>query len=91
MKMRRIGMLLAPFFFVAGMGCFTVGAAEETDSMMCDGGLVEIGDLAADVESKCGAPDSKQWKSWRYDFGPSEVFVIEFDQNGSVIRILGEH
>jgi hypothetical protein len=84
-------MVLTLFFLVVGVGCSTAGAAEETDSMMCDGGLVEIGDLAADVERKCGAPDTKQWKSWRYDFGPSEVFVIEFDENGSVIRIREEH
>ena len=91
MKNRRMVMVLTLIFFVAGVGCFTVDAAEETDSMMCDGGAVEIGDFSADVESKCGAPESKQGKSWRYDFGPSEVYIIEFDENGNVVRILEEH
>jgi hypothetical protein len=91
MKKNTIGMALTFFFLIAGVGCFTVIAAEKTDSMMCDDGLVEIGDFTDDVESKCGEPNSKEGKFWRYAFGPSETYIVEFDDSGNVVRILEEH
>ena len=88
-KMREIGFVLTGLLLA--IGAITAIAAEETDSIMCDGGVVEIGDFAGTVETKCGAPDTKEGNYWRYDFGPSEVYMVEFDENGHVVRILEEH
>ena len=64
-------------------------ASEETDSMMCDGGAVEKGDFFQTVQDKCGEPDKKEGKFWRYNFGPSQpVYTVEFDENDNVVRIL---
>ena len=50
-------------------------AAEETSTMMCDEGVVNIGDRDADVREKCGEPNSQSMDKWIYDFGPSEYFT----------------
>ncbi|KPJ75212.1 MAG: hypothetical protein AMJ54_15605 [Deltaproteobacteria bacterium SG8_13] len=89
--MKSIGIYLTLLFLLSVAGCFTAIAAEKTDSMMCDDGLVEIGDFTKDLESKCGTPDSKEGKFWRYAFGPSEKYMVEFDDSGNVVRILEEH
>ena len=90
-KLREIGIVLAGLWLAFGPGYFTAAVAEETDSMMCDGGVVEIGNFFGSVEDKCGAPDTKQGNYWKYDFGPSEVYMVEFDENGKVVRILEAH
>jgi hypothetical protein len=33
-------------------------AAEETSTMMCDGGVVNIGDADVDVRDNCGEPNT---------------------------------
>ena len=64
-------------------------ASQETESMMCDGGVVEKGDFFQTVQDKCGEPDKKEGKFWRYDFGPSQpVYTVEFDENDNVVRII---
>ena len=62
-------------------------AAEETSTMMCDEGVVNIGDTDASVREKCGEPNSRSMDRWVYDFGPSEYFTVVFKE-GKVIRIL---
>ena len=62
-------------------------AAEETSTMMCDEGVVNIGDTDADVREKCGEPNSQSMNKWVYDFGPSEYFTVIFKE-GKVVRIL---
>ena len=62
-------------------------AAEETSTMMCDEGVVNIGATDADVREKCGEPNSQSMDKWIYDFGPSEYFTVIFKE-GKVVRIL---
>jgi len=67
-----------------------VFAQEETASMMCDGGVVSIGDSQGDVQQKCGQPNSQSMNKWIYDFGPAEYFTVIFEE-GKVQRILERH
>lgn len=84
-----IGIVLALFLVVLGMGHSTVIASENADSIMCDNGVVQIGDFSQTVQDKCGEPDKKEGKFWRYNFGPSEpVYTVEFDESGKVVRIV---
>jgi hypothetical protein len=63
-------------------------AADEASSMMCDEGVVNIGDMDVDVQSKCGQPDSQNMNAWVYNFGPSQpVYTVIFNE-GKVVRIL---
>jgi hypothetical protein len=65
-------------------------AAEETSTMMCDGGVVNIGDTDVDVRDKCGEPNTQGANQWVYDFGPSQSFTVVFE-DGKVVRILESH
>ena len=66
----------------------SVFAEEEALTIMCDNGVVNIGDMDVDVQNKCGQPDSQGMNEWVYDFGPDEpVYTVIFD-NGVVVRIL---
>ena len=63
-------------------------AAEEASSIMCDNGMVNIGDMDVDVQDKCGQPDSQNMNEWVYNFGPSQpVYTVIFNE-GKVVRIL---
>jgi len=65
-------------------------AAEETSTIMCDEGVVNIGDTDTDVRDKCGEPNSQGANQWVYDFGPSQSFTVIFKE-GKVVRILESH
>jgi hypothetical protein len=63
-------------------------AAEEASSIMCDEGVVNIGDMDVDVQAKCGQPNSQNMNVWVYNFGPSQpVYTVIFEE-GQVVRIL---
>ena len=63
-------------------------AADEASSMMCDEGVVNIGDMNVDVQSKCGQPNSQNMNEWVYNFGPSQpIYTVIFNE-GKVVRIL---
>ena len=49
----------------------SIFAAKEASSIMCDEGVVNIGDMDVDVRAKCGEPDSQRMNEWVYNFGPS--------------------
>ena len=68
-------------------GSISLYAAEETSSMMCDGGVVNIGDSDVDVRDDCGDPDTQNVNQWVYNFGPGESYTVIF-KNGKVVRIL---
>jgi len=63
-------------------------AAEETSSMMCDEGVVNIGNSDADVLDTCGQPDSQSMNEWVYDFGPAQPLYTVIFKDGKVVRIL---
>jgi hypothetical protein len=79
-----IGLLFVAMVFGNAISVF---AAEETDTVMCDEGILKIGDTDADVREKCGKPNRQSLNEWAYDDGPS--FTVYFEEN-KVIRILVE-
>ena len=87
MKNRNI-IIFGWLCLVMVFGSSTAGlAAEEASTMMCDEGVVNLGDTDADVQEKCGEPNSQSMDKWIYDFGPSEYFTVIFKE-GKVVRIL---
>jgi len=89
MKKKDIGIFLALFLLMLGLWHSTATASGDADSIMCDNGVVQIGDFFQTVQDKCGEPNKKEGKFWRYNFGPSlPVYIVEFDENGKVVRIM---
>ena len=66
----------------------SVFAEEEASTIMCDNGIVNIGDMDVDVQNKCGQPDSQGMDEWVYDFGPDEPVYTVIFKEGKVVRIL---
>ena len=87
MKKRNISYIILLFVLMVFGNTISIFAAEEASTMMCDEGVVNIGDRDADVQEKCGEPNSQPMDKWIYDFGPSEYFTIIFKE-GKVVRIL---
>ena len=71
MKMIYSFLIVSILFLIAFSSSVSVLAAEEASSIMCDEGIVNIGDMDVDVEDKCGQPDSQNMNEWVYNFGPS--------------------
>jgi hypothetical protein len=63
-------------------------AKEEVTTIMCDEGIVNIGDMDVDVQDKCGDPDSRGMNEWVYDFGPDQPVYTVIFKEGKVVRIL---
>jgi hypothetical protein len=63
-------------------------AAEEASTIMCDEGVVNIGDMDVDVQDKCGEPNSRNMSEWVYNFGPSQPVYTVILKEGKVVRIL---
>ena len=87
MKKRNIYFIGLLFALMVFGSTNAVLAAEETSTLMCDEGVVNIGDPDADVREKCGEPNSQSMNKWVYDFGPTEYFTVIFKE-GKVVRIL---
>ena len=69
-----------------GQACLL--ADDGASSMMCDQGVVNIGDMDSDVQAKCGQPSSQNMNEWVYNFGPSQpVYIVIFNES-KVVRIL---
>jgi hypothetical protein len=66
----------------------TVFAEKEASSIMCDNGVVNIGDMNVDVQDKCGQPSSQTMNEWVYDFGPDQPVYTVIFKEGQVVRIL---
>lgn len=81
-------LVIFAFLVMVFEGHVHLFAAEEASSLMCDGGLVNIGDMDVDVQDKCGQPSNQNMDTWVYNFGPSEpVYTVMFNE-GKVVRIL---
>jgi len=88
MKTIKYYLVVGVFLAVVFGGHASIFAAEEASSIMCDNGVVNIGDMAVDVQAKCGEPDSQNMNVWVYNFGPSQpVYTVIFEE-GQVVRIL---
>jgi hypothetical protein len=65
-----------------------VFAAEEASSIMCDNGVVNIGDTEATVQDTCGEPNSKTFNEWVYNFGPDQPVYTLIFKDGQLVKIL---
>ena len=88
MKKRNIYFISLVFLATALGGSITIFAAEEASTMMCDEGVVNIGDADVDVEDKCGQPNSQSMNEWVYNFGPSQPIYKVIFKDSKVVRIL---
>ena len=65
------------------------GFTEETAStIMCDNGIVNIGDMDVDVQDKCGQLNSQNMNQWVYNFGPGQPVYTVIFKEGQVVKIL---
>ena len=88
MKKRNIYFIGLVFLATALVGTIPIFAAEDTSSMTCDEGVVNIGDADVDVQATCGEPNSQSMNEWVYNFGPSQPVYNVIFQDGRVVRIL---
>ena len=84
---RRIAYFIGLAFLVMVFSG-TVFAETEASSIMCDNGVVNIGDMNVDVQDKCGQPDSQTMNEWVYKFGPAQPVYTVIFKEGQVVRIL---
>jgi hypothetical protein len=88
MKKRNIYFIGLVFLATVLGDTVPIFAAEETSSMMCDEGVVNIGDADVDVQNKCGQPANRLMDEWVYDFGPAQPIYSVVFKDGKVVRIL---
>ncbi len=88
MKKRNIYFIVLVFLVTTLSSSIPIFAAEEASTMMCDEGVVNIGDTDADVQDKCGEPNNQGMNEWVYDFGPSQPVYTVIFKEGKVARIL---
>jgi len=88
MKKRSIYFIGLVFLVIAFGSSIPIFAAEEASTMMCDEGVVNIGDADVDVQDKCGQPNSQSMNEWVYNFGPSQPVYKVIFKDGKVERIL---
>ena len=81
-----IGLLLVVMAFGNTLSSI---AAEEADSVMCDEGILKIGDSDADVREKCGKTARESENEWAYD-DATPPFTVYFEEK-KVVRILVEN
>jgi hypothetical protein len=88
MKNRKLYAAGLTFLVIAlGNPAFIFGAEEETSTMMCDGGVVRIGNTYNEVRANCGNPRTQGGDQWVYEPSPSQSFTVIFEE-GKVVRIL---
>ena len=86
--MKRITMgFIVLAFLVMGFGA-NVSAGQEASSIMCDNGVVNIGDSSSDVWDACGEPNTQNMNEWVYNFGPSQPVYTVIFKDDQVVRIL---
>jgi hypothetical protein len=84
---RRIAYFIGLIFLVMVFSG-TVFAEEEASSIMCDNGVVNIGDMNVDVQDKCGQPSNQTMNEWEYNFGPAQPVYTVIFKEGQVVKIL---
>ncbi len=88
MKKRNIYFIGLLFVVMALGSPVLILAAEKASTIMCDEGVVNIGDADVDVQEKCGEPNTKGMNEWVYNFGPSEPVYTVIFKEGKVASIL---
>ena len=88
MKRITTHFIVLVFLVTIFSGTASVFGAQETSTMMCDNGVVNIGDMDVAVQDACGEPNSQNMDLWVYNFGPSQpVYTVTFEQ-GQVVKII---
>jgi hypothetical protein len=87
MKRKDIYFTGLVFLAIVLAGAMPVFASDGNSSMMCDEGVVNVGDTDVDVWSACGEPESQSMNQWVYDFGPSQPIYIVTFKDGKVVSI----
>jgi hypothetical protein len=88
MKKRNIYFISLVFLVMALGGSISIFAVEEASTMMCDEGVVNIGDADVDVQDQCGQPNSQSMNEWVYNFGPSQPVYKVIFKDAKVERLL---
>lgn len=90
--MKRLIIYVIGFVFlvmILGNPAF-VFAGKEISTMMCNKGVVRIGDTDVDVRDKCGEPNTETHNEWVYEPSVSQTFTVIF-KGGKVVRLLESH
>ena len=90
--MNRINIFFIGFLVLVmtlGFSAY-IFAAKEIMTMMCDRGVVRIGDTDVDVRDKCGEPNTETANQWVYEPSVSQTFTVIF-KGGKVERMLESH
>jgi len=72
MKKRNIYFIGLLFVVMALGSPVLILAAEKASTIMCDEGVVNIGDADVDVQEKCGEPNTKGMNEWVYNVDVQE-------------------
>jgi hypothetical protein len=88
MKKRNIYFIGLLFVVMALGSPVFILAGEEASTIMCDEGVVNIGDADVDVQEKCGEPNTKGMNEWVYNFGPSQPVYTVIFKEGKVASIM---
>ena len=88
MKKRNVFFLIPAVLFITYLHLDGAFAAEDASSIMCDNGVVNIGDTQAAVQDTCGEPNSQGMNEWVYNFGPDQPVYTLIFKDGQLIRIL---
>jgi hypothetical protein len=90
MKTLNRFLIVSVLLLIVFSSSICVFAAEEASSIMCDNGVVNIGDMQTDVQDACGQPNSQNYEqnAWVYNFGPSQPVYTVFFKEGQVVKIL---
>jgi hypothetical protein len=92
MKKCSVYLLALAIPFIIAWQIDSAFAAEEASSIMCDNGVVNIGDTDTTVEATCGEPNSINYElnQWVYNFGPSQPVYTLIFKEGQLVKILAD-
>lgn len=88
MKKNITYLLILAIVLIISLNIGFAFAVEEASSIMCDNGVVNIGDTQAAVQDTCGEPNSQDMNQWVYNFGPSQPVNTLIFKEGQLIKIL---
>jgi Protein of unknown function (DUF2845) len=88
MKKRNAFFLIPAVILIVFLHLDAAVAAEEASSIMCDNGVVNIGDMDVTVQDTCGEPNSKGMNEWVYNFGPDQPVYTLIFKDGRLVKIL---